>query len=298
MPEQAAKLFGELVNEAQNTIVGARPRPDALWHYTSAEGLRGIITSNSLRFSEFTYMNDHSELLYGVSLFGDRLQAFISDKPEKHTHVAGQLKDRLVKVLDQMGAVIFCMCEEANLLNQWRDYGRDVVPYCIGFATSDLVTGSFNFDTYLQPIIYDPDQQIKIMDELLRLLYERALTIEGFGELPDEQADPYLQSAAIQVAALVLRFKNSAFSAEKEWRLITHLPEVTVKVHRAFRTSPLGVVPYYEWKRRGVHEQLPIVKIIVGPSPYGHVSENALRVFLNDNKYGSVATSHSTIPIR
>ena len=43
-------------------------RPETLYHYTSAEGLLGIVSSNVLRASSALYMNDASELEYARDL--------------------------------------------------------------------------------------------------------------------------------------------------------------------------------------------------------------------------------------
>jgi hypothetical protein len=42
--------------------------PESLFHYTSSAAFLSIIDNNTLWFSDFRYMNDLSELSYGIDL--------------------------------------------------------------------------------------------------------------------------------------------------------------------------------------------------------------------------------------
>lgn len=272
------------------------PRPDVLWHYTSSEGLIGILGQHSLRFSEAPFLNDGSELQYGFEMFSYLIRTFVADKDDALRDYVEQLIHGVDLTLEKLSSVVFFMCSEPNLLNQWRDYGKDVVPYCIGFNSAELTnTGNFSFNSYLVEIIYDYDTQMKIFNRFIWRLHE------WYRKLPESaasDADQYLAEAAAQVSTLILRFKNSAFAAEREWRLISHIPEIRSRSERKFRSSSLGVVPYYELKRTVNPRQLPVTAVFVGPSPYGKISHKALRDFLDVNGYGSAMSNYSTIPIR
>jgi hypothetical protein len=41
---------------------------DLLWHYTTPEGLTGIIESNSLWATDVFYLNDLTEFMYGINI--------------------------------------------------------------------------------------------------------------------------------------------------------------------------------------------------------------------------------------
>ena len=99
--------------------------PEYLYHYTDLNGASGIITSKSLWLTKFHYLNDTSELYYGIKLFKKLVQKY-SDKeitsPEE--------KDFLLKVSNRLSVGIddnICVasfCENKNLLSQWRGYGN------------------------------------------------------------------------------------------------------------------------------------------------------------------------------
>lgn len=43
--------------------------PEAIYHYTSPSGLRGIISSNSIWFTHYKFLNDRSEKVYTFLLY-------------------------------------------------------------------------------------------------------------------------------------------------------------------------------------------------------------------------------------
>jgi hypothetical protein len=46
----------------------AEPAPNIVYHYTDDAGLRGIIESGTLWYTDVSYLNDPSEFKYGVSI--------------------------------------------------------------------------------------------------------------------------------------------------------------------------------------------------------------------------------------
>lgn len=295
----SASYFGPIAQDVLNEHDQNPDVPEVLWHYTSSEGLKGIISESCFRFAEAIYMNDGSEVIYGIELLRSLLGNFAKENAQDHAFIIPQILDRIAATLDEFRSTIFCFCEETNLLNQWRDYGRDIVPYCIGIETKDLnAVGEYSFDASLSKVIYDRDLQERIMTDAIRRFHDKVVNIPGFGELADEEAYPYLMEAAIEFSQIILRFKNPAFQAEKEWRLIAYKPDIEKRVKRNFRSSTLGVIPFYEWRRRAQRSKLPIRSVVVGPSPYGRISHLALRELLEEYSYKDVETSFSTIPIR
>ena len=69
LTENEQKLLDDLI---QN-VLGAWSRhheqvPHVLYHYTSADGLIGILSSKSIWLTDLRYMNDLSELQYSKAL--------------------------------------------------------------------------------------------------------------------------------------------------------------------------------------------------------------------------------------
>ena len=88
--ESAARLYNIRVNaddavraldEQFRAVSLTTFMPPVLYHYTSAEGLLGIVESGILRAGNFSYVNDASELTYGQELVTDVLSEEIGDAP-------------------------------------------------------------------------------------------------------------------------------------------------------------------------------------------------------------------------
>jgi hypothetical protein len=96
---QQVEEFTSFLRNAQQANLGTwqrdvhSPAPRPLWHYTTASGLEGILSSRSLWASDVQYMNDASELSYAEGLIADevrnvfkaatdsRLEPFLSSFP-------------------------------------------------------------------------------------------------------------------------------------------------------------------------------------------------------------------------
>jgi hypothetical protein len=274
--------------------------PTSLYHYTSSQGLLGILGEHKLWFSDAGYMNDGSETTYGVAIAKLVIDEFTETMSDHQKQAGEELKAHIDEAARYFQAVIFCMSARDNLLNQWRDYGKDIVPYSIEFVTTELeLWRTRSFPIFLSKVIYDQKFQKTLMHELLAAIYAATISLlGGRSEFEENEAKQHLISAATEIINLITRFKNPAFEAEEEWRAIAYRPDVEKRVKRKYRSSSLGVVPYYEWSAVEEPVLLPVRGVTVGPSPYAQVSDLALKQYLIDCGYGEIRTSFSIIPIR
>jgi hypothetical protein len=272
--------------------------PTSLFHYTSAEGLLGILGTHTMRFSDAAYLNDGSESIYGLRMFSQAVDLVVADATEQEKDGAAQLKKGVEALMDAFQPIIFCFSRRNNLLNQWRDYGRDIIAYCIEFDVPKLEDWSQrNFPVLVSRVVYDPTLQANLLRELLQSILEKAREINPGRAITEEEGHHLIWSAAVEVIQLISRFKHPSFEAEEEWRAICYRNDLEDRVERKYRSSSLGVVPYYDWHQTGKAKQLPVKSVTVGPSPYGAVSDLALKQFLKDKGYDA-ETYYSTIPIR
>lgn len=288
-----AAAFDGLAFDVLNDIPSSA-RQDTYFHYTSAAGLKGIIELNTLHYSDTKYLNDDSEGKWGAHV----LKSYINDvAPTSSDRVKAFLNSVFEKdqgFSESFRSIVFCMSKQGNLLNQWRDYGKDVVPYCIEFDRAFLMEKhDAKFETYLRPIIYDEGQQKSAIVELMSRLFKVMLPL--WETLSDEELDEMALYASFQVGHLLEHFKHPAFEAEQEVRLrISHYQLMSDGVKPKFKSNSLGLVPYYEWSP-GL--KLKIRTVQVGPSPHADASVEALREFLKENEIDAKAST-SNIPLR
>lgn len=118
--------------------------PEKLFHYTSSAALLNIVRSQELWFTDYRYLNDLSELTYGVDLFKEEIETRKStEQDERIKNLLELLRRRFDTALIYTDVFVFCMCTENNLLNQWRVYGRDTIPVSIEIGTRSLVFGEW-----------------------------------------------------------------------------------------------------------------------------------------------------------
>src|SRR5271166_470667 len=118
--------------------------PPVLYHYTSAQGLAGIIPPTSwnighpdvdtklegaaqLQASDVRFMNDSQELQFGASIFERRFRAAATDQaiPANVRALVQRLADTVSHTeLFGMGLRCFAACfnGSGDLLSQWRGY--------------------------------------------------------------------------------------------------------------------------------------------------------------------------------
>ena len=139
--------------------------PERLYHYTSSAALLNIISSDELWFTDFRYLNDLSEMRYGVDLFKAEVRRQIETESDTSvSKMLAQLDEQFDNALIYIDVFVFCMCEENNLLNQWRVYGRDAVPVCLEFATRGFMFVEWEpYSFEVVPMVYDTDLQNRIV---------------------------------------------------------------------------------------------------------------------------------------
>lgn len=296
---------------------GEPPRmvePPVLHHYTDAFGVHGIITSNSLWATATQFSNDRSEIDYAVSIASEVIQDTWSNK-RKIDPWEAFLAEHLIKIfatpLHTFGQpFILSFCEDGDLLSQWRAYG-----HASGFslALSPLFKADTmrlesrnGFRTMIKKVIYEHDKQRERLRFLIRHL------IRLVNELPFPISSPRGAAAHIELSLLLVLemtdwacvVKHTAFSEEKEWRIITYpagatLRGVTPENYGGISVRPTSklLLPYMTLGPNS-RRKLPLVGVRCGPSEFQEQSSRAMRILLSNAGYKNVPVTFSGAPLR
>jgi len=120
------------LREHVGNFAGAATIPRRLYHYTTLEGLTGILGSTGLWASDVRFVNDASELSYASALIGNEVVAAISESEavRPHLHLHSEMANPF-----EIGRRPFvaCFCEEGDLLSQWRGYRAAESGFSLGF---------------------------------------------------------------------------------------------------------------------------------------------------------------------
>jgi hypothetical protein len=275
----------------------ALDRSSCLYHYTSAEGLDGILSQRLLRATDTAFLNDWQEIIYAakplitrMSSLAESLSASAEDNRATIVASARDAIKRFVHLDEDMpepnpgqyidGATyVACMSEEHDQLGQWRAYGQS--GYSIGFRKEGLEQVSAE----LRQVSYGDSAINEFCNTVVDYFQRRPPT----GHPGTHGYFDALNFCVPLLAAL----KHDAFKQEVEWRLTVSnygrtAPPVKV------RTSP-RLIPYVELR----FQRSCIAEIVIGPGGDSH-SVRAVRAALRANNYNAneVLISQSDAPFR
>ncbi len=302
------------------------PPTSLIYHYTTADGLKGIIETNELWATSAYFLNDSAEITYGYGLLKEVLDDWLAkDHPKESITIrlAQDLRKAFGEDLLNKSIIrpiyLACFCEDDNLLSQWRTYGQSG-GYSLGFKVPTDVFTPKGFEpepnTYTSKwarVEYDRREQAKkctaILEPLLAIFdnpdTERAITtiadhpICGYSEVFRVITDILLDE--------IVGFKNEAFKIEKEWRVVVRERELTKQrtddggttptpVH--FRSSRGMLVPYVKLIPPDRAKKLPIGCIRSGPTLDKITAVMAISLMLDRNGFSGVRVQGSDISVR
>lgn len=278
-----------------------------IYHYTSPEAARSILTNGKLRLTDRYYLNDYSEGKYAVQLCLDNIDTLVkNDKKFKKV-----LKEELEKRKDFIQRDDFYVYQisfsrKRDSLCMWNYYtkGQGIQGYCFQFSFdnaknvgSQILKPRFPSEDkalkiYAGKVIYDKKRQLEIVKKL----------VDYFLEFEREGKDSESFIAAYLVDKIIhqgIFFKKECFSVEEEYRLaIIPLVDENGKFHiikdeREFCVKNGMFVPHVDISF--VADSL--TEIMLSPTLEKEIVEQSIKMICAD-KYAKVKVKSSEIPVR
>lgn len=283
----SATLFLPDALEAFEKIVRKPPLPNVVYHYTTADGLLGILRSGTIWATNARYMNDASEIIYGRNLVRDVLREEAEGETGHFRTWLEDFVDLVERVHEGHDTYLACFCESGDLLSQWRAYGSGR-----GFAAGFRGAALANLEpSTLLRVEYDPQVQQGGVRETVRihLRHLRAAVKEKRGSDVPAISGAFALMLTLWVAAL----KHPSFAEEREWRLmpLAQIYPVLVRSDRGW------LRPYIEIPLAPNDGATPLVSITHGPSPHPELEKRSLTLVLGE-RYADVAINGSSAPLR
>jgi Protein of unknown function (DUF2971) len=327
----ASKAFGRIVKfHNDRELIAPRPTPATglLHHYTTADGLKGIIENNELWATSAYFLNDSSEITYGYGLLKEVLDDWLkkNQRPDDSMTlgVARGLRQLFGEDLLNRNMIrpiyLACFCEDDNLLSQWRTYGQSG-GYALGFKVPpNIAIAGLGFkpepNTYTAKwarVEYDRNEQAKKCSDILNPLlavFDDPDTARAITKVTDHPLCGYSQifrGIADLLLEEIVSFKNEAFKVEKEWRVIVRQREFTkqgtddggktpMAVH--FLTSHGMVVPYIKLIPTDPAKKLPIACVRTGPMLDKTTAGMGVYTMLEKNGFPHLQVRGSEISVR
>lgn len=264
---------------------------EPLYHYTSAEGLHGIIATHSIWAGSINFMNDIREVGYSWDLTMQEIDRLRGESGADDAF--GLAVEEYSKLTRDPHIAVFSLSEAPDQLSQWRGYAAD--GFAVGFDPMALERVAANSDFKLVKCIYDKGEQVEMVGRRVtqRLAAFREAVAEGMN--PEQAAEPAAHDLAVDVIRISPRIKDPTFEEEREWRLVSGIIRADSGPWK-LRLRGKTISPYVVLDL-GDRNDSPIRTVMRGPTQNGELAERSLHQLTHT--YGvSFQREASAIPYR
>ena len=269
-----------------------------VYHYTSPEGLLGMVTNRNIWSTDVRYLSDASEFKYTLTLAEHELDEFRATCTDAHSE-ALLINELLLSLTRAPRSRLYVasFSSEKNRLSQWRAYCPATGGFSAGIKSGALGAASRN---RLLPCIYDEAEQHRLFAWVLSQILDRYRAGKPALRFAPEHPDPfagYTEDFLGGVLLLAASFKHPSFREESEWRLVTQRAPNGEPLP-LYRTGRSGIVPYIETPLSLRKEPTQIHEIIVGPNPHEDLAREAVESLLHSHGIDHTGVHLSGIPYR
>jgi hypothetical protein len=295
--------------------------PSILYHYTSQEGLLGIIKNGEVWATDISYLNDTKEYKYTIDLISEvikeRHKSYLLDKGlsspppfATSTNMLSNLNkvplysedwieynmlDDFQRVLHSVGEqhiFLFSLSEKGNLLSQWRGYCPHG-GYSIGFNTSAFGKLLKKNKLSFVKCIYERNDQEEIVNNIIdNYIGNIRSKSSKLVDLIDLRLDLLFEYVG-RLLAIAPKLKSESFKEEEEWRIVTRPLRATKSTQ--FREGKSTIIPYM---RINIDDNgnMPIQEVITSPISHKQLSINAVKFLLSSKEINNCSVKGSEIP--
>lgn len=249
----------------------ARPT-ESVYHYTTWNGLKGILESQELWLTDYVHLNDSSEIHYAIELIVKYVLTLATDHNMRifWEDVFFHIRNTFLAEYDFF---IFSCCMKPNYLYAWRTYGDDGAGFAIEFKKEFFTGGSFVLEHDGAPMFCRTTVYYGLDDVLKEPIGELVKNVEA--QLRSENVLNNSQHAVIRRKDIAIEFlaelfpcltsiKHDAYKEEHEYRI--YASKSKMHTWQEF-FSPVGVAPHLNSKKRTYFkfDLKEIINIWVGP---------------------------------
>ena len=293
-----------------------------VYHYTSAEGLKGIIESSSFHCTNSLFLNDSQESIFVINLVKKYINNYFKDETNTCVRASlGRILDFIDFVSPQIketsSPYIFSLSDEGDLLSQWRGYCKNG-GYSLGFSKSFLGNNAKMYQA-IQVKYISPEEAKDALSERLvtccELIKKKLPTLDydpmtlndlskilltpGKSDEEIEQDKAALLKLITDLGLVVAgsifnlmpEYKHSTFHEEKEFRLVQFARDPK---NIEFRCKGGILAPFLKC----LIDLMALREIVIAPSSHSEQCELGLKLFLKKHGLEHVAIKHSQIPYR
>jgi len=280
-----------------------------LYHYTDANGLKGIIENEEIWFTSYEYLNDPGEISYGMAV-ATKLLKEIGDSSNPRVKM---FCDMVIDFFSHenmktaFGIFIASFSKDGDDLGQWRGYGDNGRGYSLGLAphlfhATEGVKPNPTDNFVVLPVVYgEKDGRALHMPAIEKALHVVGdITVREANAMQDVAVGmPFFDAMAKALIASELllnsmMIKHDAYKNEQEVRLVMIGERKTLAPHISTRTRRGDIVPFIK-SEFPIRTGGSIAEIVVGPSA-AVAAEESVRALLQS--ISEIPIHRSNIPYR
>ncbi|MCM1330262.1 MAG: DUF2971 domain-containing protein [Ruminococcus sp.] len=289
-----------------------------IYHYTSVDGLKGIVENETLRFTNRFYLNDYTEGIYTFDLLISEFDNIFSDlallleKKDKIIKECQEYRNKLdLRSFKTFQASFSLDSDSLCLWNYYTKGNNSIRGYNINFNSKELCN-SFKLNeevekilnrpfVFRKKVIYNKDEQISEIKEFINKLYEAILQdSNGESNIAAQIFFNRLNMIFDRISVLGIFFKDNHFKIENEYRIAIDLYTENGKFPAVdglsikFISKNDMFVPYVDIK----FDLSTIKSITVSPTMNYENELKNLNMFLDTAGIKDISIEKSAIPVR
>jgi len=275
-----------------------------LYHYTTHEGMKGILRSGGFRATYRMRMNDPGEFEYARNLIFETLNQIgsrqdLSPVVQSLTAYTHKNLEKFLKDSSEMGrAYCVCLSVASDHPKQWETYAERGKGFALGINLFNFlynqrhsVVGGKQF-VFCAPVIYKKDDQRNLVLRLLEAgFHDMRVFSDKFPQRPEDLTalrNRVTQEIVVQLTSLIDFMKAPSFSSEHEFRLILDPNDGTLMACNVQHyKSGEQIIPFvFIDLRDSDTKRLPLAEIKVGPNASFREEKLFVEDLLNELCYG------------
>ncbi|MFM4856974.1 DUF2971 domain-containing protein [Aeromonas hydrophila] len=267
---------------------------DIIYHYTSVDGLKGILSSSGVKLwmTDSRFLNDKEEITHGINLVSLLIQKYHSNNHHKFSEALSNT-DILAHVLHEIAERKFysvSFSSEIEQLSQWLAYCPAQGGYAIGFNKEslkehvDAIEGNY----CIHNVNYFND-----IESIHKKIYDITSNYVSINRDNWTKRDLDIYGLVPDIEQFIATSKQSCFKTENEVRVYTSKLKTQNNYIIEFYNKGSIIVPYTPLE---IDKNL-IKEVVIGPMHHQDLAEIALEEFKNINNYNFTILK-SKIPYR
>lgn len=271
-----------------------------LYHYTTGQGVFGIINSKQLHCSNVMFLNDPSEQKYSNEILEVVLSKCSLCKKIYDTFYNESYHD---VILNQTDKFIASFSKNRDSLSMWNYYSKGN-GYNIGFEIDAIIKNNHGNKVYIKKVelIYDKNEQLKrttnfilsFKDKLKRYHELNALSEHDYYKY-EQETNWLIEEFNDGIYDLMITFKHEAYENEEEIRLIVN-PDSFQREPTEYKISNNGV--FIEFVGLNLNPKEDIKSITIHPLNEDIHLQSTKHFLYSRVGYNQIEVNKSEIPFR